>query len=564
MAASNTSNVRAHNEGAMRYNAKRDFLWLALRPWIFIPRLFQIISAVLILSTKILILGSNQEKSIQKDLAKSLLNTLTELGPCFIKLGQALSTRPDLIRRDWLDELTNLQDNLPTFPHSNALAILESELGAPAHQLFEEFPGKPIASASLGQVYKARLHGNYWVAVKIQRPDLIYVIRRDLVIIKLLGIISSPILPLNLGFGLGDIIDEFGRSLFEEIDYEREAENAKRFSSLFSNNTSITIPKVEEMVSSRKVITTSWINGTKLKDPEELEKKGFDTKSLIRTGVTSGIQQLLEFGYFHADPHPGNMFALAGEEGGPGHIAYVDFGMMDSISDQDRITLTGSIVHLLNKDFDLLAKDFQSLGFLSKEANLSKIVPAIEAVLGGQLGEEVESFNFKSITDKFSELMFDYPFRVPARFALIIRAVVSQEGLALTLDPSFKIIRVAYPYVAKKLLTGQTKEMLDILLDVIFDQNGGIRIERIESLFQVLTQDSHSSTKDLLPVAIRSLKLLLSSQGSKLRKNLLLASIKGDSINTTDIKAVIKLLTKTFRPAGIPVDMLQRINPLAA
>ncbi len=513
------------------------------------------------LGIRLLFQGSSKNQEVQNQLAKRLLHTLTNLGPCFIKIGQALSTRPDLVRRDWLEELTKLQDNLPAFDHSLALKIIEDELGGAASVLFEEFPKTPIAAASLGQVYKARLYGNYWVAVKVQRPNLPEILRIDLVIIKSLCIFISPILPLNLGFGLSEIIDEFGRSLFEEINYEMEADNAERFARLFANNAAITIPRVERMLSSRRVITTSWIDGIKLENRLALERENLDPTSLIRTGVISGIQQLLEFGYFHADPHPGNMFALKGNTNNLGHIAYVDFGMMDSITEEDRITLTSAVVHLINKEFNLLAIDFQKLGFLSLKQDLSIIAPILEEVLGGSLGEEVESFNFKAITDRFSELMYDYPFRVPARFALIIRAVVSQEGLALKLDPSFKIIAVAYPYVAKRLLSGDTKEMLNLLLEVIFDQTGRLNIERLENLFNVISKDtSSSSNSELMPVAGASLKLLISNNGSELRKNLLMTLIKDEKLNTKDLKELIKLIRRVFRPSHLVHGIKQSLN----
>ncbi len=558
----NTSSTKATRQAVIRYDANRDLVWLFFRPWILIPRLFQILISLLILTIRMLIQGSSDDDEVHKNLAKSLLNTLTRLGPCFIKVGQALSTRPDLVRRDWLEELANLQDNLPPFENSEALKIIEKELGAPAKQIFEEFPDEPIASASLGQVYKARLQGDYWVAVKIQRPNLPFILRRDLVIIKALSIISSPILPLNLGFQLGDIIDEFGRTIFEEIDYKLEAKNAEKFSRLFRDNPAITVPNVEHLVSSKKVITTSWVHGIKLKDSKELRKHSLDPTALIKTGVVSGIQQLLEFGYFHADPHPGNMFALKGKTGDLGHIAYIDFGMMDTISNTDRLTLTGAIVHLINKEFDLLAKDFQRLGFLSSKQNLIAIIPVLEQVLGRAFGEEVLSFNFKTITDKFSELMFDYPFRVPARFALIIRAVVSQEGLALKLDPSFKILGVAYPYVARRLLAGETEEMLAILLDVIFDKNGGLRLDRLESLLDVLIKDTKESEADLLPVAGAGFKLLVSPNGTLLRKNLLMTLIKDERLNTDDIKNLFKLLKRKFKPKQIAENMIRKLNPL--
>ena len=545
---------------AMEYDFKRDLRWVTLRPWIWLPRLLEIVIALSLLIVKILFEGSSKDENIQKGLAKFLLKTLTKLGPCFIKVGQSLSTRPDLIRRDWLEELTNLQDNLPSFNHEIALEILKSELGSPSYKLFEEFPSSPIASASLGQVYKARLRDNYWVAVKIQRPKLTFTIRRDLVIIKVLGFLTSPFLPLNLGFGLDEIIDEFGKSLFDEIDYKKEAKNAEYFASLFLRNNVITVPKVEESLTSTKVLTTSWVDGTKVKDREELILNKLDPSSIIRTGVISGIQQLLEFGYFHADPHPGNMFALKGCTGNLGHLAYVDFGMMDSISDEDRLTLTGAIVHLINSDYKLVAQDFQKLGFLNEEENLEPLIPVLKEVLGGAVGKDVASFNFKEITNKFSELMFDYPFRVPARFALIIRAVISQEGLALRLDPEFKIINIAYPYVAKRLLTSDTSEMIDLLLEVVFDKDGQIRVERVEDLLEVLVQDSKVPVKELLPVAGSSLKLLLGRKGKTIRSNLLMSLIKDDKINTADLKKLIKLIRKKFKPKELIKGIFRNIS----
>ena len=545
----------------MRYDANQDLLWLLARPWVWIPRLIHVLTSLLTLAVTVLSQGSNNDEGEQKKLAKRLLITLTNLGPCFIKVGQALSTRPDLIKREWLEELTSLQDNLPAFNHATALATLAEDLGAPASQLFEEFPSQPVAAASLGQVYKARLHGNQWVAVKVQRPQLAFILRRDLVIIRLLGVLSAPVLPLNLGFGLGNIIDEFGRSLFEEIDYEQEANNAERFAALFAKDPTVTVPRVERLLSSRRVLTTSWIEGTKLRDRKELKAQLLNPTALIRTAVISGLQQLLEFGYFHADPHPGNIFALSGQSKRMGHLAYCDFGMMDSISDDDRLTLTGAVVHLINNDFNALANDFQKLGFLSLNSDLTSIIPALEEVLGGSLGESVESFNFKAITDRFSELMFDYPFRVPARFALIIRAVVSQEGLALRLDPEFKIIGIAYPYVAKRLLAGDSMEMREKLMEVIFDNNGNLRLERIESLLQVISQDAVTPGAELIPVAGAGLKLLLGPDGSTLRSRLLMTLIKDERLSASDIKALMSLLRRTFSPRKVANGMLQNLNP---
>jgi len=544
------------------YNPNRDLRWLLLRPWIGVTRLLVVLGQLLTLAIALVVQGNSTDAKVQQRLAGRILGTLTNLGPCFIKVGQALSTRPDLVRRDWLEQLTRLQDDLPAFDHQIALATIEAELGAPASELFAVFPYYPVAAASLGQVYKAQLGDGHWVAVKVQRPNLAFVLRRDLVLIRLLAVTFAPLLPLNLGFGLGTIIDEFGRTLFEEIDYRLEADNAERFAALFAEHPEVTIPRVERHLSARRVLTTSWINGTKLQQRHELEARRLDPAALIRTGVIAGLQQLLEFGYFHADPHPGNLFALPGKTGPMGHLAYVDFGMMDSISDADRLTLTGAVVHLINRDFEALARDFVALGFLNPRANLEPIVPALEEVLGGALGDNVGSFNFKAITDRFSELMYDYPFRVPARFALIIRAVVSQEGLALRLDPSFRIIRVAYPYVARRLLAGDTAEMREKLLEVLFDKGGRLQLERLENLLAVVESDG--APTDLIPVAGAGLKLLLGPEGTSLRQRLLLTLVRDDRLHTDDLRQLLGLLRRTFSPRRLAGGMLQRLNPLAA
>jgi hypothetical protein len=245
-----------------------------------------------------------------------------------------------------------------------------------------------------------------------------------------------------------------------------------------------------------------------------------------------------------------------------GHVGYVDFGMMDSISDADRLTLTGAVVHLINRDFRALANDFVTLGFLNPSADLEQLIPALDEVLGGAIGENVGDFNFKAITDRFSELMYDYPFRVPARFALIIRAVVSQEGLAMRLDPSFRILQVAYPYVARRLLAGDTAEMREKLLEVLFDPQGRLRVERLESLLAVV--EGEGPGPELLPVMGSGLRLLLGPDGGSLRQRLLLTLVQGDHLHTDDLRALASLLRRTFSPRRLAGGMLARLNPLSS
>ncbi len=542
-----------------QYSAKGDLIWLILRPWIFIPRVLYILLTFIFLFLRILFQGNSKNKNVQKNLSKYLFDVITDLGPCFIKLGQALSTRPDLVRQDWLTELTNLQDNLPAFDHKIALKIIEEELGAPPNELFDDFPESPIASASLGQVYKTKTKNNTYVAVKVQRPNLHFLIRRDVVILRFLATFLSPFLPLNIGVGIGEIIDEFGKALFDEIDYKKEGENALKFANLFKDNPNVFIPNFVKQFSSKRIITTSWIDGVKLRDRALLEENNLVPASFIKTCVISGLQQLFEYGYFHADPHPGNMFALKGGDANYGNLAYVDFGMMDTITNSDRLTLIKAIVHIINDEYYLLAKDFQKLGFLTKEQDLQKLVEPLKEVLGGSFGAEVGNFNLKNVTDKFSKLMYSYPFRVPSRFALIIRAVVSQEGLALRLDPEFKILKIAYPYIAKKLLTDNSEEILEILLEVVFDKKGRIQIEKVESLLNILFKDSENINPDLIPVANAGLKLIVSNKGSEVRKNLLLSLIKDDKFELSEAKKLLSLIGDTFSPLNIAKSAVQNI-----
>ena len=233
--------------------------------------------------------------------------------------------------------------------------------------------------------------------------------------------------------------------------------------------------------------------------------------------------------------------------------------MMDTITNSDRLTLIKSIVHLINQEYLLMAKDFQELGFLTKEQDLELLVDPLKEVLGGSFGAEVGNFNLKNVTDKFSKLMYSYPFRVPSRFALIIRAVVSQEGLALRLDPEFKILKIAYPYIAKKLLTDNSDEIVNILLEVVFDKEGRIQIDKLESLLNTLFKDTENINADLIPVANAGLKLFVSEKGAQVRKNLLLSLVKDDRLEFKDAEKLLILLRDTFSPIKLAKSAVQSI-----
>jgi predicted unusual protein kinase regulating ubiquinone biosynthesis (AarF/ABC1/UbiB family) len=513
------------------------------RPWLVWARAITIISffAGFIFSLKWDEWTNQVEKNKLKR-ASDLRELLTNLGPTFIKVGQALSTRPDLIKPDFLEELIKLQDQLPPFANDIAYEIIETELERPIREIFSELSPKPVAAASLGQVYRGRLHSGEEVAVKVQRPNLRPVLMLDLFLMRWAAKRLSPWLPLNLGHDLSLIVDEFGTKLFEEIDYINEARNAEKFATNFRDNPQVKVPSIYWKYTSVTVLTLEWINGFKLTDTKSIRAAGLEPESIIEIAVTSGLQQLLEHGFFHADPHPGNLFATP-----DGRMAYIDFGMMDQLDEKTKETLVDAVVHLINKDYGELAEDYVSLGFLAPETDIRPIIPALERVLGDAIGKNVSEFNFKSVTDDFSQLMYDFPFRVPAKFALIIRSLVTQEGIALTLNRDFKIVEVAYPYVARRLLTGESPELRRRLLNVLFKDNK-FQWQRLENMISIARADTGF---DLLPTAQLGLQFLLSEEGKYFRTQLVLALTEDDRLHTQEVQRLWDLVKVDLQPTKL-------------
>lgn len=528
------------SENNRRYNSDAIAQYYRYRPWRVFWRTFTIIwsFAGFVLSFKLdEWLNKIEQNKLKR--AVQLRQLLTRLGPTFIKVGQALSTRPDLIRKDFLDELVKLQDQLPAFDNALAFATIETELQRSVKDAFSEISPNPVAAASLGQVYRARLYNGEQVAVKVQRPNLRPVITLDLYLMRWAAGWLAPWLPLNLGHDLTLIVDEFGTKLFEEIDYLNEGRNAEKFATNFRNDPHVKVPSIYWRFSATRVLTLEWIDGFKLTDTERIRAAGLDTNTLIQVGVTAGLQQLLEYGFFHADPHPGNLFAMP-----DGRMAYIDFGMMDQLDEYTKETLVDAIVHLVNKDYTELAKDYVNLGFLTPETDIRPIVPALEALLGNAIGQSVGDFNFKSITDSFSELMYEFPFRVPAKFALIIRSLVTQEGIALSLNPDFKIVEVAYPYVARRLLTGETPKLRRRLLNLLF-KDDKFQWQRLEDLIVIARADENF---DLLPTAQLGLQYLLSDEGKFLRQQLVLALTEDDRLHTMEVQRIWNLVKDDLKP----------------
>ncbi|KAJ4958325.1 hypothetical protein NE237_025436 [Protea cynaroides] len=418
-----------------------------------------------------------RDKEVVPYRARQLRNLLCDLGPSFIKAGQVLANRPDIIREDYMNELCILQDDVPPFPNQIAFAIIEDELGRPLEAVFSKISSKTIAAASLGQVYHATLRDTGEdVAIKVQRPSIEPIIYRDLFLFRTLASFLNGISLQKLGCNAELIVDEFGEKLLEELDYTLEARNIEDFLENFKNDPTVKIPRVYKKLSGPHVLVMEWIDGIRCTNPQAIKEEGIDVNGFLTIGVSAALRQLLEFGLFHGDPHPGNIFAMR-----DGRIAYVDFGNVAVLSQQNKQILIDAVVHAVNEDYVEMANDFTRLGFLASGTDVSPIIPALEAIWQNSSGKGLSDFNFRSVTGKFNQLVYQYPIRIPERFSLVIRSLLTQEGICFTLKPDFKFLEVAYPYVAKRLLTDPNPALRERLIQVLF-KDGVFQWKRLENL----------------------------------------------------------------------------------
>ncbi|CAA0825791.1 Uncharacterized aarF domain-containing protein kinase - chloroplastic [Striga hermonthica] len=444
----------------------------------------------------------------QRRRAVQLRETFIRLGPTFVKIGQSLSTRPDLCPPQYLEELSQLQDALPTFPDAEAFSCIERELGCPLDSIYSSISASPIAAASLGQVYKAVLkRSGQVVAVKVQRPGIEEAIGMDFYLIRGLGFLINKYVDF-VSSDVVALIDEFARRVYQELNYVQEGQNARRFKKLYADKEDVLVPDIFWDYTSGKVLTMDWVEGVKLNEQDAVERQGLSLLDLVNTGIQCSLRQLLEYGYFHADPHPGNLLATP-----DGKLAFLDFGMMSETPEQARSAIIGHVVHMVNRDYEAMARDYYALDFLSPDVDVSPIVPALRDFFDDALNSTVSELNFKTIVDGLSAVLYQYPFNVPAYYALILRSLTVLEGLALYADPNFKVLAASYPYFAKRLLTDPNPYLRDALIELLF-KDGRFRWNRLENLLVQGKKDRDFNAKDALqPV----LKLLLGPDGEELR-----------------------------------------------
>ncbi|KAJ3679234.1 hypothetical protein LUZ60_017245 [Juncus effusus] len=429
--------------------------------------------------------------------AEKFSETLIRLGPFYIKLGQALSTRPDILPSAYCKELSKLQDQIPPFSTRVAMKSIERQLEAPVSEIFADISPQPVAAASLGQVYKAHLKSGELVAVKVQRPGMTPSLTLDALLFQMIGGQLKRFATARKDLLVA--VNEMVRHMFNEIDYILEAQNADRFAALYSSGSaennwrqepSIKVPKIYWKYTRKAVLTMEWVDGIKLTDSERINKANLNRKALIDQGVYCSLRQLLEDGFFHADPHPGNLVVTK-----EGCLAYFDFGMMGDIPRHYRVGLIQVLVHFVNRDSLGLANDFHSLGFVPEGTDLRQVADALRYSFGGSGTRQ--SNDFQGIMSQLYDVMYEFNFSLPPDYALVIRALGSLEGTAKALDPGFKVVESAYPFVIGRLLADPNKDMRRILRELLFRNDGSIRWNRLERLIAAISeQTSEPETTD--------------------------------------------------------------------
>jgi predicted unusual protein kinase regulating ubiquinone biosynthesis (AarF/ABC1/UbiB family) len=389
--------------------------------------------------------------------ARRLTQRLVTLGPTFIKVGQMLSTRTDLLPLVYTQELSVLQDSVPPFSNELAWARMREEFGAEPRSLFLSIDSRPLAAASLGQVYRARLKTGEEVVIKVQRPNLDEILRLDLTILRFVAAFLERHPDWIKGADWTGVVEEFGRMIFEETDYEKEIENAEQFRRNFAGwRSNLHIPKIYPELSSRRIITMEYIAGVKLTDVERLRQAGVDPGEKLRFLIRTYLKQLLEDGFFHADPHPGNLRIME-----DGRLAFFDFGMVGQITDDMRAGMLDAFFHILDRDLAGLVGDAIALGFLRPGYDVTEFRAATQGVFEKYRGMKLAQLRFQELNAAVADTLFQYPFRIPGNFTFVIRALSTLEGMGLTLEPEFSLFDAARPHAKEFMLRRATAHLRD-------------------------------------------------------------------------------------------------------
>jgi predicted unusual protein kinase regulating ubiquinone biosynthesis (AarF/ABC1/UbiB family) len=439
-------------------------------------RICRIVLSFLLLAARILLNTRNwfgrrrvPSSELRHREGEALRNKLLALGPTFIKIGQTLATRADILPVEYIKELSKLQDEVPPFPFEQARAIIERELDAKLEDIFESFDPETVAAASLGQVYRARLRTGQDVAVKVQRPGIASHIEFDISVLRRIVRVLARYPNLIRGVDWQGTLDEFRRTVFEEMEYDQEARNAEVFQKNFTYWKEVYVPRIYHVFSTRRLIVMEFIDGLKVTDVDQLVAAGHEPHQVVRLLARTYLKQLLEDGFFHADPHPGNLRVMA-----DGRLAFFDFGMVGRLSMELQSKLISAFFHVIERDVHGLVDDMVRLGFieLSPEQE-ERFKPIIESLFDRYLSLRLGEVQFKELIFDLAHVVYEFPFRIPASFTYIVRAVMTLEGIGTLVDPNFNFFEVARPYAKRFMFRREGRYLRGLIIDSLIRGNGG-------------------------------------------------------------------------------------------
>ncbi len=399
---------------------------------------------------------NNEKSRVQIKRARWFTNQLIELGSAFIKIGQLLSARPDLIPNTWIQELSKLQDQVPNFSFAQVEETIRNELGSKFNEI-DQIICDPVGSASLAQVHRATLKDGKKVVFKVQRPNL-----KELFIIDL-GIMQqiAGLLQKNKNWSRGrnwvEIAKECRKVLMKELDFNCEAQYAARFRQQFLDDENVEVPEVIWDMSSEKVLCLSYVEGTKISDLEKLKSQEIDLSKIAEIGAISYLKQLVNYGFFHADPHPGNL-AVSSE----GKLIFYDFGMMGNISNNLQTRLGGMVKAAALRDASLLVSQLQQAGLISKDIDVGPVRRLVRLMLKEALTPPFSPNIIEKLSGDLYELVYETPFQLPVDLIFVMRALSTFEGVGRMLDPGFNLVSVTKPYLVE-LMTSNNQSPNDLI-----------------------------------------------------------------------------------------------------
>jgi len=408
-----------------------------------------------------------------------LREKLIALGPTFIKTGQSLATRADVLPVEYIQELARLQDEVPPFPTAQARVIIERELHAKIEDIFDNFEDTPVAAASLGQVYRARLRTGQLVALKVQRPGIQEQIDFDIAVLRRIARRLERYPNLVRGVDWQGTLDAFHSTIHEELDFEQEARNAEIFRQNFARWKEVYVPKIYQIFSTRRLIVMEFIEGLKVIDTKELSLTGHDPHEVVKLLSRTYLKQLLEDGFFHADPHPGNLRVMA-----DGRLAFFDFGMVGRLDIKLQSNLINAFFHVVERDVHGLVDDMVRLGFIElSPEDETRFKPIIEGLFDRYLGKRLGDVNFKELMFDMAHVIYEFPFKIPASFTYIVRAVMTLEGIGTQVDPDFRFFEIARPYAKRFIFIREGRYLRSLIMDrVIRGEQGNIEWEKVWKL----------------------------------------------------------------------------------